>query len=161
MLFRSNFLREACVPDPERPAESRPGSNQEPAFLWLRRGDQLFLGVTLCALTVLLGVHAFRINGWAFRPDPAKVLTADGYVYTLDINNATWVEWAQLDGIGETLARRIVEDREERGPFDSIDDVSRVRGIGPKTMERIRPNLRSSQRETADQSRVDGFELIP
>lgn len=142
---------------PKKPDDSSP----EPPFLWLRRGDQLFLGVTLCALTVLLGIHAARLNGWAWRPDPAKVLTADGYVYMLDINNATWVEWAQLDGIGETLARRIIAYREEHGGFDSIEDVSRVKGIGQKTMDRIRPHLRDLRRETADQRGTDGVELVP
>jgi competence protein ComEA len=52
------------------------------------------------------------------------------------------VEWLQLPAIGETLARRIVEDREQRGPFDSLEDVTRVRGIGPGTFAQIRPYLR-------------------
>lgn len=125
------------------PAAPSPPEPSERAFLWLRRADQWFLGIVLGVLTVLLGLHAARINGWGFRGEPVKVLTSEGYVYTLDINDATWVEWAQLDGIGETLARRIVRDRVDRGPFLEIDDVSRVRGIGTKTMERIRPHLRN------------------
>ena len=132
---------------PETPSPPEPPDR---AFLWLRRADQWFLGVVLGAMTVLLGVHAARINGWGFGSEPVKVLTAEGYVYTLDINNATWVEWAQLEGIGETLARRIVQDRLDRGPFAEIDDVSRVRGIGPKTMERIRPHLRNRNVFTVD-----------
>ena len=67
---------------------------------------------------------------------PAKV-----YEFRLEINSATWVEWMQLEGIGELLARRIVSDRDEHGPFDGIDDVQRVSGIGPKTLEVIRPHL--------------------
>lgn len=130
---------------PTPPPGQRPPSETAPAFLWLRRVDQWFLGGSLCALTLLLGIHALRLNGWGLRGEPVAVLTAEGYVYTLDINQATWVEWAQLDGIGETLARRIVQNRIDRGPFASIEDVSRVRGIGKKTMERIRPHLR--QRE--------------
>jgi competence protein ComEA len=129
-------------PTDSPPDQRRP---REPAFLWLRRADQWFLGGLLCALTLLLGIHAWRLNGWGLRGEPVAVLTAEGYVYTLDINQATWVEWAQLDGIGETLARRIVQDRLDRGPFAGIEDVSRVRGIGRKTMDRIRPHLR--QRE--------------
>ena len=142
-------------PDPPPPARS------EPSFLWLRRGDQAFLGGTLCVLTVLLGIHAARIQGWTWRGKPATVLTADGYLYTLDINQATWVEWAQLDGIGETLARRIVQDRLEQGPFTTIEDVNRVKGIGDKTMDRIRPHLRSSITSTADQRGVESVESIP
>jgi competence protein ComEA len=48
----------------------------------------------------------------------------------------------QLPEIGEALAKGIVESREQDGPFASHDDLDRVRGIGPKTLERIRPYLR-------------------
>jgi competence protein ComEA len=59
----------------------------------------------------------------------------------VDINRATWVEWAQFDGIGETLAKRIVADRQTRGLFESIDEVQRVKGIGPKKFAQMRPYL--------------------
>lgn len=137
---------------------SRRTAPEERSFLWLRRADQWLLGILLCVGTVLLGVHWVRINGWTARGEPVRVLTADGYFYTLDINHATWVEWAQLDGIGETLAKRIVQDRLDRGPFAEIDDVSRVRGIGQKTMDRIRPHLRNRNVftvETGNRSEVE------
>lgn len=129
------------------PKETEPAN--ESSFLWLRRADQFFLGGLLCVLTVLLGIHWARLNGWGVRNEAVEVLTPEGYLYTLDVNQATWVEWAQLDGIGETLARRIVQDRIERGPFLSVDDVSRVKGIGRKTMDRIRPHLRHDGAVTA------------
>lgn len=47
-----------------------------------------------------------------------------------------------LPNIGETLARRIVESREAEGPFAEVDDLQRVRGIGPRTLEQLRPYLR-------------------
>jgi len=47
-----------------------------------------------------------------------------------------------LPGIGETMARRIVDERLARGAFaDRRDLERRVRGIGPRTLERIRPYL--------------------
>ncbi|MBN1908426.1 MAG: helix-hairpin-helix domain-containing protein [Pirellulales bacterium] len=61
--------------------------------------------------------------------------------FQVDLNRAEWPELAQLPEIGETLARRIVESRDESGPFVDIEDLSRVRGIGPKTLERLRPHL--------------------
>jgi competence protein ComEA len=69
-------------------------------------------------------------------------LRAGAYEFQLDINRATWVEWMQLEGIGETLARRIVADRETNGPFRSIDDLNRVSGIGPTTLQAMRAHLR-------------------
>ena len=133
----------------------------ERSFLWLRRADQVFLGGLLCVLTVLLGIHWARLNGWSIRGEPVSVLTAEGYLYTLDINQAMWVEWAQLDGIGETLGRRIVQDRLDRGPFTSIEDVDRVKGIGPKTMDRIRPHLRYSVMFTAEMDGTNPASEIP
>ncbi|REK59873.1 MAG: hypothetical protein C6W55_00605 [Thermobacillus sp.] len=55
-----------------------------------------------------------------------------------DINRATEAEWDELPGIGPAKARAIVEDRERNGPFRSIDDLARVKGIGPKLLERIK-----------------------
>ena len=48
-------------------------------------------------------------------------------------------------GIGPALATRIVEEREGR-PFESVDDLVRVRGIGPSTVERLRPHARVGRR---------------
>ena len=57
----------------------------------------------------------------------------------LDLNRATAEELELLPRIGPTLARRIIEDRERRGPFRSVGELTRVRGIGPRTLEGIVP----------------------
>ena len=44
-------------------------------------------------------------------------------------------------GIGEATAKKIVADREANGPFKSVDEVQRVKGIGPATLEKMRPWL--------------------
>jgi competence protein ComEA len=79
------------------------------------------------------------LNGEMLDIDSAEPLRA---TFQTDINSADWTELMQLPEIGEALARRIVESREQDGPFASHDDLDRVRGIGPKTLERIRPYLR-------------------
>jgi predicted flap endonuclease-1-like 5' DNA nuclease len=43
-----------------------------------------------------------------------------------------------LPGVGPVLATRLVDARRARGPFRSWDEVDRVRGIGPKTIERLK-----------------------
>jgi competence protein ComEA len=55
----------------------------------------------------------------------------------IDINRATAEQLDALPGIGKVLARRIVEEREKR-PFEKVDDLRRVKGIGPKTLEKVR-----------------------
>jgi len=57
----------------------------------------------------------------------------------VDLNQATVEELDALPRIGPVLARRIVEHRTRRGMFATVDDLRGVRGIGPSTMERLRP----------------------
>ena len=46
-----------------------------------------------------------------------------------------------LPGIGASKAALILEDRARNGPFPSVDSLTRVSGIGPKTLEKLRPFL--------------------
>ncbi len=59
----------------------------------------------------------------------------------LDVNTATEIQLNTLPGIGPALAARIATDRATRGPFESIDDLTRVHGIGGKIVERIGPYI--------------------
>jgi competence protein ComEA len=58
----------------------------------------------------------------------------------VDVNKATAEELQSLPGIGPTLAARIVEAR-KTSPFKSVDDLRRVPGIGPKTLDKLRPHV--------------------
>jgi competence protein ComEA len=55
----------------------------------------------------------------------------------VNINTATPAELESLPGIGAILAQRIIDDRTDRGPFQSPDDIKRVRGIGDALYEQI------------------------
>lgn len=59
----------------------------------------------------------------------------------VNINTATAGELVQLNGIGEATAEKIIADREANGPFKSIDDLTRVSGIGDKKLEAIRGDI--------------------
>ncbi len=56
----------------------------------------------------------------------------------VNINTAGENELTRLNGIGPALAKRICDDRNANGPFKSIDDLQRVKGIGPATVEKNR-----------------------
>jgi competence protein ComEA len=56
----------------------------------------------------------------------------------IDVNHASIDELRSLPRIGPVLAQRIVDGR----PYDSADDLQRVRGIGPKTIANLRARLR-------------------
>jgi competence protein ComEA len=58
---------------------------------------------------------------------------------TIDLNLASERDLEGLPGIGPILALRIVEYREARGAFRDVEQLRRVKGIGKKTVDRIRP----------------------
>jgi competence protein ComEA len=66
---------------------------------------------------------------------------------TIDLDRADAVDLDLLPGIGPALAARIVADRDERGPFGSPEALARVRGIGPATVEGVRPYVRGGGRD--------------
>lgn len=57
----------------------------------------------------------------------------------LNINTATVEELQTLPNIGEAAAQRIIEYRTQHGTFANVDALQNVKGIGPKTLEKLRP----------------------
>lgn len=80
-------------------------------------------------------------DGAPAAPEPAAaepVATASGRI---NLNTATVEELDALHGIGPALALRIVESRDREGPFRSVEEVTRVRGIGPAKLEGFRDQV--------------------
>lgn len=61
---------------------------------------------------------------------------------TVHVNRATAEELVSLPGIGPKLARRIVEERNRGGRFVTLSDLSRIKGITPKILERLKSSVR-------------------
>jgi competence protein ComEA len=124
-------------------APCQPQTDPTPRPPWLlRRADQAGVAVLVAAgLVSTIGWWILQegLRGRVIEVDRAEPKVAR---FEVDLNAADWPELAALPGIGETLARRIVESRQKDGPFADHDDLRRVRGIGPKTMENLRPYLR-------------------
>jgi competence protein ComEA len=56
----------------------------------------------------------------------------------VDVNAAGAAELMRLPGVGPVMAQNIIKAREEKR-FESVVDLDRVKGIGPKTLDRLRP----------------------
>lgn len=88
--------------------------------------------------------------------EPARVAQIEQRV---DPNDAGWAELARLPGLGEGLARRIVDYREQQRRamggagsaivFRTAEDLDAVPGIGPRMLEQLRPYLRFPQPPSA------------
>ena len=67
----------------------------------------------------------------------AAALKSEAPAQPVDINRASQDELRMLPGVGAVLAARIIEARERDGPFASLDDLRRVRGMGRAKLERL------------------------
>ncbi|MCP9471221.1 MAG: helix-hairpin-helix domain-containing protein [Nitrospira sp.] len=79
----------------------------------------------------------------------AASLIRSGSLGPVDLNRADVNELESLPGIGAVLARRVMEYRESIGRFQTIEDLLAVKGIGPKTLERLRPFVMVLEQEQA------------
>lgn len=73
------------------------------------------------------------------RPDAASARGGGRTGFPVDLNRAGRTELMALPGIGESYAARILALRRQLGQFRRPDDLLLVRGIGPRTLERLRP----------------------
>jgi competence protein ComEA len=60
----------------------------------------------------------------------------------VDLNSATIEALTTIPGIGEVMAQRIVDWREEHGPFRRVEDLMKVKGVGEKTFDKLRPYVK-------------------
>ena len=122
----------------------------------LRKAEIWVLAATLLFLALTIGFHlgrsrtpaAFSVRT-AAELTPAPVLRTAAELPTepsaqelpVNINTAGKDELCTLSGIGETLAGRIIAYREENGDFSSIEDITKVSGIGSSTFEKLRSRI--------------------
>ncbi len=96
------------------------------------------------------GANSDNLNLAAVLQDSQKILVMDkkqasqaqsldaGMEQEINLNSASAEQLEELPGIGETIAKRIVEQRQEKGSFSSIDELKEIEGIGEKKFAKIK-----------------------
>ena len=119
-------------------------------MIWLTQQERLTLtalgGLALTALGVLL---------WQQRRTPITIEAGPAPSYAqwdaqmrasklVDLNQATAEDLERLPEIGPSLAQRIIEYRNAHGPFRNPEELQQVPGIGPKTYDALRDDVKAN-----------------
>lgn len=112
----------------------------------------LWAGLGLCLLVLAVFARLWLLTDGLLLPGqvpsendlPPLLTHAPAFSETaedglLNINQADEQALMQLPGIGETLARRIVEYRRSYGDFSALEELMAVEGMGPARLARLRP----------------------
>jgi competence ComEA-like helix-hairpin-helix protein len=91
------------------------------------------------------------------REEEARRRAPLGEGERIDANQASEIELDRLPGVGPAAARAIVSARDGGGGFAGPEDLLEVRGIGPATLERMRPHLAFSGSATASRGPPGSF----
>ena len=103
----------------------------------LKKSQIALICLTAAFLCILLGVFIGRGMPQGFTATSGNDSVAPPSTGKLDLNKATVTQLEMLPGIGPTLAKNIVDYRQQNGPFTSPDELLNVAGIGTKRLNEI------------------------
>lgn len=128
--------------------ESASESEADPEY---QPGSQRYrLGWIVASMLIYTWLVASLAYDWFREPAGTRVLPSTAgqpavsrgsTLFELDINTATAGQLQALPDVGPRIAERIVMEREANGLFRSVDELQRVHGMGPKTLDKLRPML--------------------
>lgn len=135
-------------------------SRYEKIILALAAGFLLFIGgyylcahsnsqsYSVTAETPVPSAEQRVVQSTQDRTHPDSLLADE----VLDLNTAPAKELERLPGIGAVRAQAIVDYRTEHGLFSSLEELEAVKGIGPATLEGIRPYVSINSTQHTDPS---------
>jgi competence protein ComEA len=124
-----------AVPAAKMPIVATPVPDITLRSPWSRPAQRVIVGLLVLALS-LLSWRLYAAGRWAARP---TTLELEAAAFKVDLNTADHSQLLQLPGVGESLATRIEAYRRQYGGFRDVEDLRHVSGIGPATLERLRP----------------------
>lgn len=98
--------------------------------------------VSLMSLLVALLLAALpSMPARAASPTPAREATTSTAVGVVNINTADVKQLTSLDGVGRSLAEKIVQHRQANGSFQKPEDIRKVKGVGKGIWERNKDRI--------------------
>ena len=113
-------------------------------------------GLLALVALILLAWRGYGMSRWSLRP---VAVTREEWISPIDLNQAQRADLRTIPGIGEKLADRIIEYREAKGPFASLEELRNVSGIGPVMLTRLQAHLRVSPPRIVRGARPDTPEI--
>ena len=113
----------------------------------MKKGHVVLIFLTSAFLCILLGIYIGRNTVtliptvFSSNSKPAATGVNPENRGKININTATVSQLQLLPEIGEVLAQSIIEYREENGPFNTIDDLLKVNGIGTYRLNLIKDRI--------------------
>lgn len=99
----------------------------------------------IICLTILIGIliiiNIINYTQWRTNKKSYAIIIEEG-IRKISINEADESELEMLPGIGPSLAKMIIEHREKNGDFKNIEEIKKVKGIGEKLFEKIKPYIK-------------------
>ncbi len=116
-----------------------------------RQRDRVILSRTKAFASLLLLIVVWTMFSWYYRshlPTANSPLPSD---WIVDLNHATQAELNLLPGVGDKLAGDILKYREEKGPFQSVEELMNIRGIKEGRLLSLRKYLRVNNQDSSPQ----------
>lgn len=99
--------------------------------------------ILLSLLAIQIGFRFFQMQA---RPEIVVIPKEEiSEPKRIDVNRASAAELTALPHIGPVLARNIIEYRQTYGTFKTVEELSKVKGLGPETIRKITPLLQVTQ----------------
>ena len=96
--------------------------------------SQRLLAALAVVLLIALAWQAYNPLRHDRPSDPVRVAGRP-----VNLNSAGRAELVQIPGVGPTLADAILAHRKQHGRFESLEELDHLHGVGPKTLEKLRP----------------------
>lgn len=109
--------------------------------------EERFVLITLAGVLWISSVLRFSLKKYPQLHDIVNFIDTEKVYAKVDVNTASLEELINIPYIGPYTAERIIEYRQEKGPFTSLEEIKSVKGVKEKNFKKFSAYLRLSLEE--------------